>query len=151
MPKMSKQPLQKPKAYTYKDMYESTYYNNKYNLSYEQFSKILETFGGMLLESIIETGFDFKLPHRFGYLGIRKFFSKRPNIIDWQHYKHTGEKIKIKNTHSEGYSAKFVWTHGGYYSQIKYKGLYLFKPNRTYARLLAKRIKENNYIVKYFT
>ena len=135
------------KKNTLEDIYEK--YDNKYNLSKKEFREINRTFNNVLMKSIIETGYAYKLPHRLGTISVRKRKSKA-GMIDFGHLQKTGEVIRHTNKHSGGYHAAFYWDRKA--PQAIFANKYLFKlfPVRYYKRYLSEAIKDRNTINKYF-
>ena len=122
----------------------------KDKISKYDFMLICETFTHLLAKSMIEGGIVYRLPHRLGSLGINKTKTAKKFYIDFKHYNATGEKIPLKNKHSQGYYARFRWKKAAPYAIFPYKKMFTFKPTRANKRYLAKCIKEKNTITKYF-
>lgn len=81
-------------------------YENSYGLTKKQFKLICRTFNELFMRALTETGYKYRLPQRLGFMQIRK--RQRENTIpDFNHYVKTGEIIRIRNHHSEGYATKF--------------------------------------------
>lgn len=139
--------------YTEHDIFKI--YKNQYNIDKQQFVKIVQAFFVLLLKDMVNNGTVFYLPPMLGILGIVKQRLKKPlQRFDYVHYKATGEKIFLTNAHSEGWLAKFKWRLPNY----RYKNTTFnnntcnvrFIPSRFASRFLAKQIKQNNTIVKYY-
>lgn len=81
-------------------------YSNPKNLTKAEFMLILSTFFYALMKSIIDEGKVYYLPPKMGTIGVCKTKSKG-KMINYQHYKETGEKIRMKNLHSNGMMALF--------------------------------------------
>jgi len=81
-------------------------YPKKEKVDSKLYRQIVSTFNRLLMEALMETGYEFQLPGRMGTLSIRK--RKGGKLMDFGHYQKTGEKIIQKNRHSHGYYAKFV-------------------------------------------
>lgn len=126
-------------------------YDNKYEITYEDYCLILKTFNVILGEKLLE-GQVFTMPHRLGLFSIRKRKTFGKGSFDYQHYKQTGEKVWKKNFHSGGYAGIFDWSIRSPWTDLKgsKRGLFEFKPARAIKRTLASKIKENNSINKYY-
>lgn len=86
-----------------RDIYEA--YDNKHNISWETFTLITRTFFLHLIEAVIDEGKVFSFPNKLGIFGVFKTKTKA-KMIDYNHYKKTGEKVMMRNFHSHGYMAK---------------------------------------------
>lgn len=129
-------------------------------LEYEKYRGIAEDLLSIVAEKLIETGETYRAPY-IGDFRIKKFKVKSEKAVpDW---KLTNEfygeinknlppgKKKIithRNKHSGGYAGRFFWNHKG--ARVKNKSLFKFTPTRYNKRNLAKNIKLNNTILKYF-
>lgn len=136
-------------SYTAVDMYYDEDYTNPYNLELKDYVKILETFNDLFAQSIVETGYDFVLPNRLGFLSIKKR-KQKSKTTDYKYYLETGHLRKYINKATEGYRAKFYWDQRQPQASFRNRTLYKFYPVRTLNRTLAKKLKEENYITKYF-
>jgi hypothetical protein len=127
-------------------------YPNKHELTKAEFMFISSTFFYALSKSIIDEGKVYYLPPKMGTIGVYKTKTKG-KMINYQHYKETGEKIKMQNLHSNGLMAMFYWnTHYTRFklSSLDKQSLYVFKAPRAHTRYLSKQIKEKNTITKYY-
>jgi hypothetical protein len=103
MPKTSQETLNR--AYVSEtDIFQS--YPNSHNLTKADFVLINSTFFYALTKSIIDEGKVYYLPPMMGTIGVCKTKTKG-KMINYQHYKETGEKIKMQNLHSNGMMALF--------------------------------------------
>lgn len=134
--------------YTYRhDVRDERYVDKK------QYVKILHTFFKLLSKQIIEEAYEYKIPHGLGFLKMVKFkpFHKG---IDWKKSNDFKEKYGVfkhiyhMNKHSQEFSARWYWDKNG--ARVKNSTLYKFYPTRANKREVAKQIKENNIIKKYF-
>ena len=135
------------KKHTLEDIFIK--YDNKYNLTKKEFKEICKVFNNILMRTIVDTGFEYKLPHRLGSISVRKKKSKG-GAIDFAHYKKTGDIIKHTNKHSGGYHAAFYWSRRSPQAIFANKFIYKFFPVRFYKKYLADAIRERNTINKYF-
>jgi len=87
------------------------------------------------------------LPYKIGYLALSLTDTEKGSY-NYQHYKDTGEKINIKNLHSNRKKARFIL--GKDFSSVEGRGLFKFRSIRRNARNLAPLIRDENYINKYF-
>lgn len=152
MLKMSKQSKQTNKVYlTDQDIFET--YSNSHQLKKIEFITILRVFSYLLTKTIIDGGKVFSLPLRLGKLGVIKFKNIGKKIIDYNHFNKTGEKILLKNYHSAGYIAKFYWMRDWPAFGIgsnDINNIFGLKLCRDFSRYLAKQIKDNNAINRYY-
>lgn len=131
-------------------------------LTFEQFKKVIRTYNTMIMEYVLETGKEFKLPFGFGTLTINKkkqtvFFEKdgKKRIIlavDWkttkQLWKDDPESAQIKklvyltNPHSEGYRFKWIWFPKS--ARFTMSELWTFQPSRKSSRTLAQKLKDSS-------
>tara|TARA_R110000851_G_scaffold236923_3_gene389600 strand:+ start:2333 stop:2779 length:447 start_codon:yes stop_codon:yes gene_type:complete len=125
-------------------------YENPHKLTKKEFKEICETFNHCLMEAVINTGYIYKLPRKLGTVSIIKEKARKQGYIDFAHFNKTGEVIRHKNRHSDGYFAKFFWAKSSPYCLVANKMFYKFKPLRFYKRKLARSIIDNNTITKYF-
>lgn len=87
------------KSHTYSDMYET--YKKKDAIEKGLFLKVLKVFFALLAKNIIEKGYIYKMPQGLGAVGIMKHYVGDKKIMDYPHYRRTGEKrytnFSIKN------------------------------------------------------
>ena len=101
---------------------------------------------------MMDKGKVFVLPKKLGAIGIKKY--KMPKgfrgILNYQHFRKTGERVYVKNTHSEQYMATLHWDKS--YRRFNDPMTCMFKifPAREFSRDLAKIIKEENAISRYY-
>lgn len=126
-------------------------YDNKHNISYNDYCLILKTFNYILVNKLYE-GEVFSLPNRVGTLGVYKRKTFGRGIFDYQQFAATGDKVWKKNFHSSTYAASFVWSikHPWTDIQSAKRAMFKFEPSREVKRSLAKQIKQNNTIHKYY-
>lgn len=136
--------------YKDKDIYEV--YPDKDKISFSDFKLISKTFFHLLTKSMVDEGKVYYLPPKLGTLGIYKT-AKTKKMIDYDLYKKTGIKANIQNRHSHGHMGKFYWqTIWPRYrvSTLENPTIFRYKAPRYLSRYLAKQIKENNTISKYY-
>ncbi len=126
-------------------------YENPYQLTQTEYNLIVRSFFVLLGQSMVNTGRNYLLPFGLSSLGIAKVPTFGRGVFDYQRYKETGEKIYKKNTHSSGMIGIFKWDNRWPRFKVP-PPAYTFKFSacRDLARYLAKRIRENNTIIKYY-
>jgi len=148
---MSKQPKLSNNIYiTLKSIYENSALKDK--ISYKDYELISDTFFHLLTRSMIEEGKVYYLPPTLGTIGIYKT-KKTKKMIDFDLFKKTGVKANIRNHHTHGSMAKVHWRTIWPQFRVSNFGhptIFRFKIARDSARYLAKQIKENNTISKYY-
>lgn len=127
-------------------------YNNKYKISFLDFKLILKTFFSILQFELIGSGNVIKLPFSLGTLSIRKKETpKIGGVFDYKLFKETGIKRYIKNDHSSKYLAKYHWdTSYPQFDSTLPNSVFDYFPPRFFKRYLAKEIKDNNAINRYY-
>lgn len=130
-------------------------------LSYKQYSSILNEFNKALVQEILYDSAEVKLPCNLGTLRIRKRkidLSKanklRPNWEEtkklWDSNPEAKENKKLVyhlNEHRDGYKYKIYWDKKG--SKVRNKSYYFFKPSRDFSRELAYILK-NDFDIDYY-
>lgn len=124
-------------------------YENKNKISKEEYKLIIKTFFYILAQEMMRTGKIYSLPKSIGTIGIFKFKNKH-KILDYKYYRQTGERRVIKNMHSEGFAAKIHWLQHSLRRVEPTACAFKLVPARSYSRELAKYIKEENSIAKYY-
>lgn len=138
-------------CYTLSNMYDS--YPNKHLITRSEFMKTLTTFNDILIQSSIDTGRVYELPHGAGVIGARKFFTTKTKSVDFRASRDAGRYIAHKNFHSGGFIGKIIWD--------KDKRWYLradrdminvvaFEPTRPHKRMMARAIIDKNSINHYY-
>lgn len=129
--------------------------NNKYNLTQNQYSSIIELIHNKIIEEIIYKNFDYQMPCGLGKIRIAKyrpkvhFFEGRVvnrNMIDWNttmkmwrdnpETKVKGKFYRYENSHSNDwlYRIQYLRTPGAI------QNMYDFYPTREFGLELTKRI-----------
>jgi hypothetical protein len=139
-------------SYPYRYTQKSSHY-----VTQSQFRNIAKDFFKLLSEEMINSAYEYKLPHRLGILRVKKFKGLKRQV-DWgltnKHYKEenatkpSGSKSFVyhNNKHSAGYTARWWWTMNKW---VKYNQIFSFVATRSNKRLLAQSIKNDNVIIKY--
>lgn len=116
-------------------------------IKYSEAKIILAEYFKIIPELLVENG-EYKFPG-LGRIFIRRYEGKRTKMLDYQHFKHTGEKRFIYDTALERCYLRPLWTRP--YSSANF---YLYKMNISIRcwRAMKKRIEteklENNYPIK---
>lgn len=129
-------------------------------LTFEQFKRVIRTYNTMIMDYVLETGKEFKLPFGFGVITINKkkqvvFFEKDGVkrvvlAVDWKTTKELWEKnpeakenkkvIFLTNEHSEGYRFKWLWFPKS--ARFMMADVWIFTPSRRSSRTLAQKLKD---------
>ena len=122
------------------------YYNNPYNISYNDYKIIAMTFGLLASEEILHTPNHLKFPLGLGLIGVVKRNVLKRGAFDFQLFKETGEKRFHQKKHSLNYVAEIVWRRQSPLLFKAFGGCKIFKfkaarhVNRTLAKLLKTKI-----------
>lgn len=121
------------------------------NIPFEDYLKILHTFGELLMVHLLETGDRVRLPWGLGYFGVNKKKRKRIVIdvagkkgfnlpVDWKTSKEVGKIVYHMNFHTDGYTYHWAW----FPASSKIKGAHIWKvePLRVFSRTLAAYLKK---------
>lgn len=125
-------------------------YDNIYNIDKQTFVNITRTFFFFLCKALIYEQKTYVLPKALGMISLRKRKTQGSGVFDYKLYKETGIKRYIKNNHSEQYAVNFVWDKSVVRLTDRLLNLYFFNPARDFSRELAKYIKENNVINRFY-
>lgn len=131
------------------DSYYRTY-NNEHKLAYAEFKLILYTFCVLLKDALMLEGKAYYLPYKLGVLSISKFKTKGGLKTDFHYYRKTGIMRKLTNLHSEGLIAQVRWNQNFTRFSDGCAAVFKLTAARDFARAIAKNIKENNTISKYY-
>lgn len=143
--------------YTLVDIYNSyiseTDPDSPYYVDYNTFMELNKVYLQGIVEYILTTALEFKLPYRLGSFQIIKkkitYKNQHKNFIgsiDWQATNLTGKQVFYTNDHSDGYKYFFTWHREE--ARVENKSKYRFIPCRTVKRRLAYIIK--NKVKDYF-
>lgn len=114
---------------------------------------ITKTLFYTLFQEVVNNGTIYKLPFSLGLMGVRKKATYGRGAFDYKLYSETGQKYWRKNLHSDRWVGRIKWDIKWLYvmgSRDIPLWIYKFKPCRDFSRYLAKQIKENNTINKYY-
>ena len=114
------------------------------------FRAICDEFNKLLIDEILISSEEIRLPYRLGTIRIKKskmkYDDKNKLKIDWAASKKLGKRIYHLNDHTGGYKYRFYWTKG----IVKNITAYSFIPTRTNTRSLASILKDKNRQLDYF-
>ena len=114
------------------------------------FRTICDEFNKLLIDEILISSEEIRLPYRLGTIRIKKskmkYDDKNKLKIDWAASKKLGKRIYHLNDHTGGYKYRFYWTKG----IVKNITAYSFIPTRTNTRRLASILKDNERELDYF-
>jgi hypothetical protein len=130
-----------------RDTYET--YGYKELHSFQEYSLIVKAFFALLSKSMIEGGMTYKLPKFLGCIGVKKSKGGKRKILDYGHYKTTGEKVFRRLYHGDGHIAYFNWYKQPRYCRIKFKNTVKFRPVRANKKALTDSIRQKDTMKKY--
>jgi len=121
----------------------------KDSISYAKYRLIVTTFNMILMEDMSSTGNVYKLPKGVGMFGI--FKGNVPvNPVNYQHFKETGELIRLSNLHTDKYICRFRWLKTSQYrphtANTMVSDMLHFRACRYFTRKLAQRLKTDIHI-----
>lgn len=136
--------------------------NNITSVTAKEFGEIVREFNGFVRDSLSKRGNGYNIPAKMGIIELRKNKAevtinedgsiKNTLPVNWQETRKLWNenpealekriKIKFVNSHSDGYTFKFVYlrTRANY----KYKSIYRLKFNRQLKRQLSQSIFNNS-------
>jgi hypothetical protein len=136
---------------TLKDLYKL--FPDKDSIPEEKFLFIATSFNEIFLEYIMYTGHVIKLPRRLGTLSIRISDPSTKGIVDYGHFRLTGEIVKYVNSVTEGRIVSFKWDNDSPYCLIPAAKFYKFKPLKSAKKFLHDLVNQhfthNKYYPKY--
>lgn len=119
-------------------------FEHKDKISKTEYRLITKTFLNLLRKSMLYEGKVYKLPEGIGMIGIF-MTGQEKNYYNFQHYKETGQKIPIRNRHTERKQFGIKYVPGDkYISSVPLNFVFKFKANRSFARELAAALKSKN-------
>lgn len=156
------------------DLYKEYKDKSDNPVSNSLYSKILKEYNDRMINHIIYSALEYKMPYRLGYIRIQRrkkspYIGEDGNIvdyhlgIDWQkslalwrknypglsdeELKEIPNKKKLKylNDHTNGYSARFFWDKN--LSNVRNQSFYIFKATRTAKEILAGYIKKIGRVI----
>jgi hypothetical protein len=126
----------------YNDFYKT--FEGKDEVTPAEYRLIQKTFFNLLTRSMIYEGKVYKLPEKIGAIGVF-MVGEEKKFYNFQHYKETGQKIYIRNNHSDKKQFGIKYISGDKFSSfLPISRMFKFKANRRFSRELAKAIKEKN-------
>ena len=131
-------------------MYDS--FKRKNEISLQDFNLAARVFFALVAKSLIEGPLAVRLPRRMGVLMIRKNRLNK-KLMDFPHYKRTGEVRLLKNdpSNSGGWMATYYWDKSIKYCDTTRKSGVMFTPTRGNKVKLTRAIKFNNMLNKYWS
>lgn len=124
-------------------------YDNKYNLTSQEFKIILSTFNFLMISDMIKTGTAYNLPHSNGTLVLGRVKNYRKFYPDFKLMREQKIAVPIRNTHSGGEYALFKWYPAGNKGYSEIKTLWKFRAYRPNKKLLSESIIKDNSILNY--
>ena len=130
------------------------YYKNntipELQVSKKEFRKICDEFNKLIIDEILISSEEIRMPYRLGTVRVKKskmkYDDKNKLKIDWAASRKLGKRIYHLNDHTGGYKYRFYWTKG----IVKNVTAYSFIPTRTNTRTLAGILKDKNRELDYF-
>jgi hypothetical protein len=140
-----------------------------YQVSYSDYTKVLNKFNKDISKAIMEDAYEYILPKRLGTIRIKKYKPKlkldeEGNLktkylpVNWKatndlwasnpEAKASKKRVYHLNNHSDGY--RYIWYYSTYRSNLPNKSLYRFIPTRTNKRELSALIKDSNFKGDYY-
>ncbi len=148
---MTKKTIQETSKYYLNELDIFKEYPNKYNITEKDFTVIVRSFFYLMMHKIIYEHLIFQLPYGIGRMGVFKKITGGRGVFDYKLYKEHGIKHWHRNLHTHNYVARIRfdvrWPGCRFESIGK---MIKFKANRTSCRDLAKHLKQNNVIYKYY-
>lgn len=149
-----------PAEYGIADYYKYYCKNNNYKITKKQHNEIISLLNKFIVDEIVETGKEFPLPKRTGYISMTKIKrglkmlpgekvinTSPPNwkaTLDlWKKDEEAKEKkilIRHTNIHTGGYVYLIKYTK--YNATFKNKSIIEFAPVRDFKRAVTKRIND---------
>jgi len=126
-------------------------FNRKDLVTLDEYKKVVNTFFITLCKRIILEGKIYRLPYKLGMIGVLKHVPVYSRWVDWTETVKEGRMIKRSNFHSDNYMAKVYWKTTFPIVTIPVIPSYWeFRLNRDSKRELARSIRDNNTIHKYY-
>lgn len=150
----------RPAEYGMKDYYKYYKKNYPYKVSKSTYNDVVSELNMFVSEEVIDTGKDFILPHRTGFIGIVKY--KRGVLLlpgdkavntsppDWKATRELWENdeeakerkilVRHKNTHTGGYV--YSVHYNKYNATFTNKSAMSFRATRDFNRAMTRRIND---------
>jgi len=138
------------KYYTEQEMWK-TFPENP-DIDKRKFLLIIKTFFYLLMKSVIDEGKVYFFPNKLGIFGTFKSKTK-PKMVDFSHFKKTGQTIFRRNLHTHGLMTKTTWIMRWPKFDVgdaSLNNVFRYKCTRDFNRYLASKIKNENTINKYY-
>lgn len=118
-------------------------------ISIDEWRNIIYSFNEAVRDHILETGDKVRLPFGFGDFSINKYRPKKFKEINgkmkinlpvnWKKSKEKGKKVYYLLHETDGFIFTWMWFKRS--SQLRFKDLWRFKPNRTTTRLIPHYLR----------
>ena len=111
-----------------------------HNISYKEFSTVINLSNELIRRSVLTNNQGFKLPEALGYLAVTRYKAKLGmRMVDWKKSKEAGTRVYHTNFHSFGYKSRIQWYMDSL-AKCKFIKVYKFIPERLFQRSLAQEI-----------
>jgi hypothetical protein len=122
--------------------------NPDYDITYENFKKIITTFNKNIVQGAIDNRSGIELPQNIGYVFLASCEKPKKQNIDIKKSTEYGVIANHKNWDSDNKLLKIFFVNKDSYRGLTYKNLWGFKPIRNFKRNASKAFIENynNYI-----
>lgn len=114
--------------------------NPDIEVSYTQFSDIINKANEISATRILDNTSGYKMPENMGYMAVTRFKPKGRRV-DFKRTKELGMTVYHTNFHSFGYSPRIQW-FSSQITRCKFSQIYKFLPERSMSRGASKRVKE---------
>lgn len=142
--------------------------SSSFYVDYSTYCKVIDSFNRKLRDEILYHAFDYSMPFRMGYLGIRKrkltpWINEAGELVnplppDWKatldlwevdpKAKEQKKLVRHFNEHTKGYIAQ--WYYSTARATYQWKSAYSFIPCRTAKIELSKILKNEKLEVDYY-
>lgn len=127
---------------TQSDLYDAFYphknKNHKHYVTRTQWNSVISHMSDVLCEELFNTG-EAKMMAPMGQLLLQKNKPKK-QPIDWKHFRETGERIAMDNSHTDGNICVVTYRQG---RRLPYNNLHTFKLTRKKGSQFNEFIREN--------
>ena len=135
----------------YRNTVLDLYARSKRQVSKKEFKDVSLRLFELISKDMIENGVGVKLPKKLVSLQVRKKKNNtKKKVVDFHKSKLYGVTIYHHNRHSDGYYSFINWDKNMPAASFKNKTIFEFSFTRANKRAMAKQIKENSVINKYF-
>jgi len=112
-------------------------------VTYKMFLAVIDTYNTAIIDHMVATGEEVKLPHGIGKIGIYRF-KPRTHVkkIDFKRTKELGYRVFLTNFHSDGMDIKPKWDFKT--SRVSQSRIFTFKISRYFHRCIPTELKEKS-------